>query len=71
MKLKRKIKFALRKNNMSQSELAKAMGVSDSGVSRWINENRDLQASNIKSLCETLNISADWLLDVKGDKKCY
>lgn len=69
MNISGKIKIAMKRKNMTQTELAKKISVSNSAVSRWLSSDRSLRAINIKSLCEVLDVSADWLLDIKEDKK--
>lgn len=69
MNISSKIKIAMKRKNMTQTELAKKISVSNSAVSRWLSSDRSLRAINIKSLCEVLDVSADWLLDIKEDKK--
>lgn len=69
MNISSKIKIAMKRKNMTQTELAKKISVSNSAVSRWLSSDRSLRAINIKSLCEALDVSADWLLDIKGGKK--
>ena len=69
MNISGKIKTAMKRKNMTQTELAKKISVSNSAVSRWLSSDRSLRAINIKSLCEALDVSADWLLDIKEDKK--
>lgn len=68
MTIGKKIKTALEYNNMTQTELAELMNQPQSAISRWVNDKRIIQTNNLKQLCEILNISADWLLDLKGDK---
>ncbi len=63
-----KIKLALEYNGMTQTELADIMNLPQSSISRWVNNKRIIQTNNLKTLCEALNISADWLLDLKGEK---
>lgn len=62
------MKEILRSKNISQKELAEKAGVTESTVSRYVNNQRG-EFGHIKNLCETLGISADWLLDIKGDKQ--
>lgn len=68
MTMGNKIKLALEYNNLTQTELANYMGLPQSSISRWVNDQRIIQTTNLKKLCEILNISADWLLDLKGGK---
>ncbi len=63
-----KIKLALEYNGMTQTELADIMDLPQSSISRWVNNQRIIQTNNLKTLCEALNISGDWLLDLKGEK---
>jgi len=56
-----------KKNNMTQTELANKMGVTDKAVSKW---ERDLSCPDINSipqLAETLRIPVNELLNVKGN----
>lgn len=56
-----------KKNNMTQTELANKMGVTDKAVSKW---ERDLSCPDINSLpqlAETLGIPVNELLNVKSN----
>ena len=59
-----RLKQALSERGMMQKDLAEKAGVTAPTVSRWIGESRGAFAS-LKAVCEALDVSADWLLDVK------
>lgn len=59
-----RLKQALKKRGLTQNELSKAIGVSAISISQWITGKKQIYSSNLKSVCEALNISADYLLDL-------
>jgi len=62
MTLGSNIKSLLRKNNISQKELAKRINTTEITVSRYINDKRQPNADKLASIAEVLNTSTDNLL---------
>ena len=53
----RKIKMAIAKQGLTQSKVAKRMGVTQSTVSYWISDIDRISVGNLKRLCRILSIS--------------
>lgn len=53
--------------NMTQKEVAKAIGISEACVSRWANGNRRPNAGSIIKLAKLFHVSADYLLGLEND----
>lgn len=57
-----RINDLIRERNISQREFAKKLGVRDSIVSMWIWGTREPRVATVIRICETFDVSADWLL---------
>lgn len=55
------MKQAIREYGLTQSDVAHAMGISVTSLSRYLNEERNPSAYMVFLFCETLGISMDWL----------
>lgn len=62
-----RLTHALEMRGMTQSELAEKTGITEVSISRYINDLRTPRVSQVIALCKELNISADWLLGLKGE----
>ena len=60
--LNERIKMLRTENHISQSRLAKALGVSQKAVSLWESGDRVPSATVIASLAKYFGVSADYLL---------
>ena len=60
--LNERIKMLRTENHISQSQLAKALGVSQKAVSLWESGDRVPSATVIASLAKYFGVSADYLL---------
>lgn len=58
---------AMEIRNMKQKELAKATGVTEATVSRYVNEKRRPDIDFIRDIVRVLNVSADYLLGFTND----
>lgn len=68
MSLGSQIKYYREKNNMFQSELGEALGVSAQAVSKWEKNKSEPDSSTILKICEIFGIDANTLLDqVSGE----
>lgn len=56
---------------MTQSKLAKKIGVSRVSVSQWERGDTSPKGENLYKLAEALGVSADWLLTGKGDLSSF
>lgn len=65
----KRLKIARKEFGCNQSELAKAVGVSNATVSDWENGViKNLEAENLLKICDFLSISPNWLQFGKGLK---
>ena len=62
LRLNERIKMLRTENHISQSQLAKALGVSQKAVSLWESDDRVPSATVIASLAKYFGVSADYLL---------
>ena len=60
-----RLKQALKQNNMSQSELAKKIGMSQSVVNNYCTGKREPTLDVLVLICEALDESADYLLGLE------
>ena len=63
----KRIRLARQMRRMNERELAEAIGYSYKAVSAWETGVNAPTGDAIRELCRALGVSADWLLDVKGD----
>lgn len=63
--LGKRIKQAMKLKNMKQYELAEKTYITQTTISRYITGERTPDAINLKAICEALEVSADWLLEIK------
>lgn len=61
-----RLKLALKSKGMSQSDLARATGITTSAISRYINTSREPTATIMRKICESLGVSSDYLLGIDG-----
>lgn len=54
-------------NNLNQLQLAELLGVRQSQVSNWLNSKSLPGYYSIRMICTKLNVSADFLLELKED----
>ena len=57
------IRYYRKRNNLSQKKLSELVNVSFSTVRRWEKNEREPRASDIKKLCEVLNVTEAELLN--------
>lgn len=62
LRLNERIKMLRTENHISQSQLAKALGVSQKAVSLWESGDRVPSATVIASLAKYFGVSSDYLL---------
>lgn len=67
MTIGEKIKHVLEIKGLTQKDLAQKSHLTNATICRYINDSRMPNAENLKILCETLDISADWLLEIRKD----
>lgn len=61
-----KISICRQNRNMTQEELAKSLGVTSQAVSKWERGLSLPDVAVVKGLCDILEISADYLLDIES-----
>ena len=57
---------AREKANLSQQDLAKRLGVKNSTIKSWENDNSDPRANRLSMLAGLLNVSITWLISAEG-----
>lgn len=62
------LKKLLRRFNMTVPEFADVMGYSVSNTYEIVSGRRKLRSDEIVRICEIFQVSADWLLGLKGDE---
>ena len=69
MALNENIKEARKKNNMTQRQLADAIGVSHNTISDWESGNHKPDIDTLFLLCKVLKVDANYMLDYEQRKK--
>lgn len=68
MTLSHRIRYAMDRAGLSQTELADRAGVTRGTVSNWVNgRSASVKTSVVGPLAKALNVSAVWLMDGRGD----
>ena len=67
MEFGNRLKDLLKEKNISQETLAKAIGVSQRAVSKWINRQAEPTESAIVNCARFFDVSADYILGLKDD----
>lgn len=62
-----KLDILLADRGVSQSELARRVGVPQPTVNRWINGKGRMYADQAFAVCRALEVAVDWLLDEAVD----
>ena len=57
---------AREKSNLSQQDLAKRLGVKNSTIKSWENDNSEPRANRLSMLAGLLNVSITWLIRAEG-----
>ena len=57
---------AREKSNLSQQDLAKRLGVKNSTIKSWENDNSEPRANRLSMLAGLLNVSIKWLISAEG-----
>lgn len=61
----------MRKAKMSQRELAKELGTTQTSISNWEKDPMKMSAQNIVKLAIYFNVSSDEILGIDDDKKAF
>ncbi len=59
------LKDLLQHNNVSQSDLAKAIGYSQRAVSKWVNNQSEPTATAISNCAKYFQVTSDYLLGLE------
>jgi transcriptional regulator with XRE-family HTH domain len=62
MELHERLAYILRIRQMTQRQLAEAVDYSEATISKWVQGRAQPPVAGLVSICEALNLSADWLL---------
>ena len=57
---------AREKSNLSQQDLAQRLGVKNSTIKSWENDNFEPRANRLSMLAGLLNVSITWLISAEG-----
>ena len=60
-----KLKLAMDAKGYNQRQLGLKTGIMECSINKWLHNTRKPNADNIIILCNELDISADWLLELK------
>ena len=66
-----RIKLKREEKGLSQRELAALANTSNASISRWETDSRDINADNIISRCDALEVTPTWLLTGEQDVQEY
>jgi transcriptional regulator with XRE-family HTH domain len=62
-----KIKELRKENNLTQKQLAKILGISETGFASWEQGLSEPNTESIAQLCRIFNVSADYLLNLENE----
>ena len=65
MSWKEKVLDLMEKNNITQKELAKNSGISESSISRYLSNNQRPRLDIVVNIAKALNVETTYLLDDK------
>ena len=65
MKIHQRIKHARKTRNMTQKDLAVAVGCTPTAIAHFESERRRPSLANLVRLCDALAVSADWMAGTK------
>lgn len=63
-----RIKEFRRINKLKQADIAKALNTTQEQISLYETGKRKLSEDQIREICKTYNVSADWLLGLTEEK---
>lgn len=61
-----RLKWARETSDVTQRELAAAVGVHEPAVSRWENDHDDPRLAHLRAIGHTLNLNLHWLVTGRG-----
>lgn len=67
MKLSTRIRMLRHHLGLTQAEFGEKLGVGNEIISRLETTSRTISADSLYKICETFNVSADWLLGLSDD----
>lgn len=67
MNIAQSLRFLMEKNGLSNSKLARELGVHTSTVSNWL-DGKTVRAENLSAICEYFNCSMDFLAGMEKEK---
>jgi len=63
--IRQRLLEVLGERGMTQSELARRMGLPPASVGDWTTGRHGMTADSLRRVCEALGVSADWMLGLK------
>ena len=63
--IQKRLREAIATSNMTQTEIAKQLGITQSTVSKYLRQNKYPAIDTFANLCEILDVSADEILGLK------
>jgi len=67
METGKRIKLLIKKLGMNQEKFSINLGLSQTAVSKWINNSRQISPSHLQLIHEKFNVSLEWLEHGKGE----
>lgn len=69
MKWQDRFREYLKQEKLSQSEIARRIGVTQGSVGHWLTGRREINLSSFMALCKASNANAQYILFGEGDSK--
>ena len=64
--IQKRLREAIRTSNMTQTEIAKQLGITQSTVSKYLRQNKFPSIDTFANLCKILDVSADDILGLNN-----
>lgn len=64
-----RLALAVVRSGLSRSDISRRSGVSETAISRYVRGERMVSSHALVSLCEVLDVSADWILGLDPETR--